>query len=377
MIAINLVPISAGGGLQNTLSFLTQLNIELFSKQKFIIFCTKGGIVEKTCKIHRLPHHGIANSRTHRLLYELYYGHYLIKKYKVNLVFSLFGGAPLVSPSVYKISGFAYSNIIQPEVPFWNFLSPIKRLEKWAIDAFRSALACQADEIILETDYLKCRAQGRLFKNSLVHVVKMAPSLLVTRGLKKCEDTRRTIDIVYLAGPHPNKRIHLLADIFAKLNAPRLQFRLITTLPETHNYKKQIDDQFSKRGISDAHQNIGPVAPENVGALLSCVDAVINVALLESFSNNWVEAWAAKLPLIATDADWAKASCQKAALYIDPEDATASAQKISDLFQDRNTVEELIREGELQLNTLPTAEQRFAQYMEIIEKGCQRASNRQ
>lgn len=376
MIAINLVPVSIGGGLQNTLSFLSQLNKNHFPDRDLIIFCAKGSIIEKACQTHGLPYHGIEHSKLSRLFYECFYGYFLHKRYNINLVFSLFGGAPLFSPSVYKVSGFAYSNIIQPEVPFWNFLPPIKRIQKRAIDALRTVLASQANEIILETEYLKHRAQGRLFKNSLVHVVKMAPSLLVTRGLKTCEVTRKTIDIVYLAGPHPNKRIHLLADIFAQLNAQGLRFRLVTTLPERHSYTRLIADQFSKLGLGDAHQNVGTVAPEHVGALLSRVDAVINVALLESFSNNWVEAWAAKLPLIATDADWARASCEKAALYIDPENATSSALKITGLFENRDTADELIHEGELQLRKLPTAEQRFEQYIQIINNAYQRASNK-
>lgn len=376
MLAINLVPIATGGGLQNALSFLAQLGAAHPVNYKFIIFCTKGSLIEKTCTTQGLPYESIPASNLSRVSYEFLYGRYLIRKHKVDLVFSLFGSAPLVCPYVYKISGFAYSNIIQPEVPFWNFLPPIKRIQKRAIDVLRTVLASQADEIILETEYLKHRVQGRLFKNSLVHVVKMAPSLLVTRGLKKCEEARKTIDIVYLAGPHPNKRIHLLADIFAQLNAKGLRFRLITTLTEGHSYTRLIADQFSKLGIGDAHENVGPVAPESVGALLSRVDAVINVALLESFSNNWVEAWAAKLPLIATDADWARASCEKAALYIDPENATSSALKITGLFENRNTADELVHEGELQLRKLPTAEQRFEQYIQIINNAYQRASNK-
>lgn len=367
MILINLVPVSTGGGLQNSLSFLLQL-LQVRDQYKFRIICVSGGSIDKFCKTHKIDHECIRPGRLSRAYYEIVKGNEILRKYHAKLVFSIFGGAPLFSPGVYKISGFAYSNIIQREVPFWKFLPPIKRLQKGVTDAFRRWLAESADEIILETDYLKARAEGVLFKRAKLHVVKMAPSLLVTEGLRgQAKPNKEFFDILYLAGPHPNKRIHLLGPIFARLNARNGKFRLITTLPAGSPYLKQVERSFSENGCTDALHNIGPVTPDSVGRLIAGVDAMINVALLESFSNNWVEAWAADIPLITTNAEWAKSSCGDAAIYIDPTNPTASSDRLLSVLGDSEAVREMVAAGKRQLQSLPTTQERFSQYMRIIE----------
>lgn len=372
MILINLVPVSTGGGLQNSLSFLLQ-SLQMRDQYNFRIICVSGGAIDKFCKTHKIDHECIRPGKLSRAYYELINGYQIFRKHHAKLVFSIFGGAPLFSPGIYKISGFAYSNIIQKEVPFWRFLPPTKRLQKGVIDAFRTWLAESADEIILETDYLKARAEGVLFKKAKLHVVKMAPSLLVTEGLQgQIRSNKESFDILYLAGPHPNKRIHLLGPMFARLNAGDQRFRLVTTLPVGSPYLKRVEQSFAENGCAEALHNIGPVDPDSVGRLIAGVDAMINVALLESFSNNWVEAWAADLPLIATNADWAKASCGDAAIYIDPMDPLTSADRLLSVFRDPEAVRTMVEAGRMQLQTLPTTQERFSQYMNIIDSALAR-----
>lgn len=367
MILINLVPVSTGGGLQNSLSFLLQLS-KMQVQQKFCVICVRDGAIDKFCKMHKIDHDCIKPGKLSRAHYELFNGYQIIKKHNARLVFSIFGGAPLFSPGIYKISGFAYSNIIQREIPFWQFLPPMKRLQKCIIDEFRTWLAQTADEIVLETDYLKTRSEGVLFKKAKLHVVKMAPSLLVTEGLRgQVKTNKESFDILYLAGPHPNKRIHLLGPIFARLNAGNQRFRLITTLPTGSPYLKQVEQSFAENRCLEALSNLGPVTPDSVGRLIAGVDAMVNVALLESFSNNWVEAWAADVPLITTDADWAKASCGDAAIYIDPTDPSTSADRLLSVFSDPEAVRNMVAAGKRQLQSLPTAHEKFRQYMKIIE----------
>lgn len=375
MIFINFVPVSAGGGLQNALSFLSQIADEKYSEYgfNFIVACVKNGEIEDFCINNDLPYCSIASGFLGRISYELFLGYRLIRSFNAKVVFSLFGGAPIFSPKVYKISGFAYSNIIQPEIPFWDFLPIFSRVKKELTDKLRLFVACASDEIILETDYLRKRAETVFFKQSKIHVIKMTPSRLVTDALLPAETGRASVDILYLSGPHPNKRIHLLAEIFSELNKGANRYRLITTMPHDHSYCRLNASEFARLSISDACVNVGPINPADVGELLSKVDAIINVALLESFSNNWVEAWAAKLPLIATDAEWARASCGDAAIYIDPNDPANAAQRIIDVFDNPHALDAMRASGTKQLASLPTQEERFGQYMAIINAALRRS----
>lgn len=379
-VIFNFVPIKSGGGLQNTLSFLSVFS-SYNKTNDYLIVCNKKSEIERLCITNNLEYQSIMPGKWGRLLYELFFGEYLILRTHSPIIFNLFGSAPFISFGIYKISGFAYSNIIQPEIPFWGFLPWYNRLWKKFIDKLRYWLAMRSDEIIVETDYLFKRAKEGVFKGKCMHIIKMAPSIMVLDTLTASISNptpvfRDTIDILYLSGPHPNKRIHQLGPTFFALNHGDKKYRLITTLPETSSYFTLIKREFQKSGAIDTLHNIGPVAPSQVGTLLGVVDGMINIALLESFSNNWVESWAAGLPLIVTDADWARYSCRDAAIYIDPDSPYEAANRIASIFKSQESLQQQKEKGKLQLANLPTPEQKFQQYISIIEAARERLETR-
>jgi glycosyltransferase involved in cell wall biosynthesis len=375
MIVINLVPVKAGGGMQNALSFLSLLKGINNFHSDFIIFCTQGSLIEEFCLINALKFKSFGKGVLGRFLYESFQGWYQCEALNAKLIFSLFGGAPLFSPKIYKISGFAYSNIIHNEIDFWQAQPPIKKTFKIIVDKLRLYLALRSEELIVETDYLREKSRRTIFKGKVVHVVEMAPSLRVTRRLaelgREGADKRRRpaqYKILYLSGPHPNKRIHELAETFKYLNENNKKYILVTTLPSDAPYFKLVERRFKEQGILSCLENIGPVLPDSVAPLLCESDAIINVALLESFSNNWVEAWASGKPLICTDADWARASCKNAAIYIDPLKPKESSRIIIDSLDSASVINSLIRAGAGRLGELPSPKEKLDAYLSIINE---------
>lgn len=376
MILMNFVPIKAGGGLQNTLSFLYSFAGSKYMEQlDYCVICSKGSHIESFCLQHSITFVTVNGSFFGRLYYETMFGARLIKRLKGTILFSLFGSAPIVCPKVYKISGFAYSNIIQSDIPFWDFLPWRSKLVKIAIDAIRLYQAKKSDDIILETKYLSDRARASVFNKMNVHVIQMAPSPLLLQNLseitKSAVDARTKVEVIrllYLSGPHPNKRIHDLAPIFLNLKKIGLNCLLVTTLPSDSTYFKMVLEKFSELGVRDMLENIGPIAADKIHSIIGDVNGMINVSLLESFSNNWVEAWAAQIPLIVTDADWARASCGNGALYVDIKDPGTSAVKIATLYSSNDSIERLCKDGLLQLKDLPTTVEKFESYMDIINR---------
>lgn len=375
MVVLNFFPVSIGGGLQNSLSFLKCLSAEKSAVDfDYIISCRVGSAIQAAAMNYDLPHVAYRGGVIGRLWYELWLARKLCDKVDAKCVFSLFGNAPFtVSSEIIKISGFAYSNIIHDDVDFWGWLPRSKRIMKVITDALRLFLARRSSIIILETDYLYLRAKSGIFNDKDLRIVQMAPSSLVVSALsEKVSGVAHSgtqipdvIRVLYLSGAHPNKRIHLLAPLFFELSKKSLTYKLITTLPQG-DYLKAIVDAFAEYGISKCHENIGPVAPSDVAATLRASQAIINVAMLESFSNNWVEAWAAGLPLLVTDADWARASCDSAAIYVDINHPAESSQQIHSFFSSEEKYAKLISNGKLMLSSLPSAEERTRQYLEII-----------
>lgn len=372
-VVINLVPVSIGGGLQNALSLLRVLSKTSIENAEFVIFCRQGSVIEQEAKKNNLRFISFPNGMKGRLLFEAFYGWRASRDFAADVVFTLFGAPPLGLFGIKKVSGFAYSNIIQTEVDFWGWLPWRQRLKKIIIDFFRYWSVMRSDVIIVETDYLRLRAINGVFKGKDLRVVKMAPSSVVTSalssGVPHCvysdDNASRVIRVLYLSGEHPNKRIHLLAPIFFELSKSSLEYKLITTLPQG-NYLQSVVDAFSKYGIAACHENIGPVAPSSVAGILRGSQALINVAKLESFSNNWVEAWAADLPLIVTDAEWARASCGSAAIYVDIDQPIESSKRIHAVLSSEKDSKKLISNGRKMLTSLPSAEERTRQYLEIL-----------
>ena len=374
MLLLNFFPVSAGGGLQNSLSFLKILATRKLDNLSFIVVCRKNSLIEKKAIEYGFQCVSFSGGMIGRILFEILYGRKISRQFGATIVFTLFGNSPLTLTGVKTISGFAYSNIIQPEIDFWKWLPFWQRLKKKVIDFLRYRLALQTDILILETEYLYERALNGVFKGKDLRVVKMAPSQLVvdvlsTESKVRLEDDLNDsdeswIDIIYLSGSHPNKRIHLLAPIFKQL-VQNGNYRLITTLSEG-SYLDTVIESFAKLGITRNHVNIGPIEPANVADVIRDAQGMINVASLESFSNNWVEAWAANVPLITTDAEWAKASCQDAAIYVEINDPMRAANCIDKVFSSVALRKELVVNGKKILLTLPTAEQRVQQYLDII-----------
>ena len=213
---------------------------------------------------------------------------------------------------------------------------------------------------------------NNVFRNSAVQVVEMAPSSLAVNeknrklvGLPEYSDSE-FIDVLYLSGPHPNKRIHCLAQIFLNLSKLDPRFRLVVTLPEGL-YLDRVLSSFDQIGVSHLVVNVGPVEPSNILEVFSSASAVINVARLESFSNNWVEAWAFSRPLIVSDYEWARASCGDAAIYVDVFNPREAAQAIFDGVLSSRNRQSLIEEGFARLDALPSSEEKFCRYIAIIE----------
>ena len=133
-------------------------------------------------------------------------------------------------------------------------------------------------------------------------------------------------------------------------------------------YSNPILNKFIDKNLENYVLNIGPIDNDKCAKLISECDAMINIALLESFSNNFVEAWAMRKPLFVTDADWSRSCCGNAAIYLDMKNPSKSAEKIINICNDPKSRNIMIKEGVEQLENYLTAEEKTLQYINIINK---------
>lgn len=113
--------------------------------------------------------------------------------------------------------------------------------------------------------------------------------------------------------------------------------------------------------------NMGPVPQQGCAEVYAEVDAVILPTRLESFSNTIAEAWSMRKPLLISDLDWSRGACGDGAIYFGYDDPEDAARKIVQMRRDATAVENLIDAGTAMLATYSTSEQRFLEYLSIIE----------
>lgn len=352
LILLNMIASNSGGGLQNSLSFITSLSRSNRLHSSYIVSCVEGSRIHSLCQKLDIRCVVIKPGIFSRFIFELF-GYLRIQSFAcVTIVFTLFGNSPIIYPGAYKISGFAFSNILHKDIAFWAFLPLRKRLLKIAKDKFRLMFSLLSDEIILETAYLRNLAMNSTFKGKRISVVEMEASSLIPCDLGRLSLPIWTHKWTFLAlsGPHPNKRLHLFAPILQSINQKRYKCgltpaKLLVSFDLSHEYSNQIFREFKKCGCSDMLHFIGFIPPDRIASCLKSVDCLINISLLESFSNNWVEAWMARKPLIVTDASWSRASCQDAAIYIDPTDYESASEYISTALSDPVCVDKLLASG--------------------------------
>lgn len=372
MIIINLFPVSKGGGLQNAFSLLMALKKSALIN--YLCLVRKGSELEEFCITNNINFRSFEASFLGRLLFELFFANSVCLNQGAKIVFTLFGNCPIRSGGAVKVSGFARSNIVECDKHFWHFLPWYKRIIKQLMDRVILQLMKSSDVIILETERLKrLSIKNLIFGQSEIRVVKMAASGLIVKKLSRLENVNvtdiSTVNIAYITGSHPNKNIPMLAPIFKCLNANHssIRYNLICTLPND-SYFSEVKEAFNSFGVSSNLINNGFVSSDDIPQLISKSQAMINVAHLESFSNNWVEAWAAKRLLICRKAEYAEESCFNSAVYIDLDNPEMSALKISEAFESQYKLDQYVERGEELLDKMPNSDEKFHQYLRIIHE---------
>jgi len=373
-IVLNLLRLNDGGGRQNALSFVAALGKDKENKSRCVALVTHGTPLHKACNSIDMETIVVPDNSAY-LLYEYFYGRQLLKG---QLCFGIFGfPLPMSVGRAVNVSGCALSNLFYPEIDFWKYLPRVKYHYKQLKDYYRRTRVAQADFWIFETETLRERAISICdFPEERVEVVPMAPSELVSSERVNMEDFNifkklmpDKFKILFLNGAHPNKRMHLLPSLARSLvSRDQKDFCFITTMPDQDKYSKYVFNQMKDSNLEKHIVNVGPVKATQVASLIAAIDTMCTFSLLESFSNNFVEAWKMKKPLIATDADWACHSCGKGACYVDPTAPEKAAEVIDDLIRNDKLRGQLIKYGGLELAKYPNAKQKNALYFECIEK---------
>ena len=288
----------------------------------------------------------------------------LVRDYNIDGVLSVFGPTRW-NPKCPHLAGFALSQIIMPESPFYQIMSR----KEWVIQKMRNGI----------WEYY--------FRNGTKHLYTENPFITerVAKKWKDCEvitvtnyynqvfdDKSRWVEhklqnfdgctILTLSRYAKHKHITITFDIcrVLKNKYPSFNFRFV--LPESEvTFDVPVDLK--------CHYVLTDLLPvEQLPSIYSQCNIAFQPTLLECFTATYPEAMRMNLPLITCDLEFAHGLCGDAALYFPWNDAEKAAEQIYRAYTNEVVRNRLIANGIKRLEMFDNYKERTNKLISALEK---------
>ena len=369
-VLINLIPIKSGGGQQVALNFLNVLLQWDLNTNFFFVATASTDIANVLKDQNRFPFEIVKRGLLNRLVFEKILVNRIIKREKIAIVYTLFGPSILNSKTI-NICGCAYSNLFFPEVDFWKL--PIHwKLIKNIKDRLRLQKIINSDAVIFENEAIEKRAKELFHIENSISIkpsILFSPNNLTERGQKQINRIDEAkYNILMLTGWHSNKNLHLIPQILKTFKRNNIEnINIVISVEERDLNTAKLVQTMQDDGTIHLINIIGTVNSSDVKFLAENVDAFMLLSNLESFSNNIIEAWYYKKPLIISDKDWSRSICGEAANYVDLSDPEKIGTEIIQFVNNHELHESLVEKGTMELAKYPKPKQKVIQQIEYLK----------
>lgn len=370
-ILLDLGAIKTGGGVQLALNFLQHISSRRRPGDHIYLLVAAGSLLEK--EVRQDDYSGVWSSPAtyvKRAVFEYATLQRLMHEARISVVFTFFGAGIPHPPGVTTIVTVAYPIICYPESAYWRYERPRRRLFNRARNWLRVKRLRKADRILVETDIMRERIIRTL--NYPAQQVSLLPPAVSKFAEPVSPATRQgPVTLVVVSDNSNHKNIWRLPAIARHLHEAGVRdFRIVLTLTEGE-LRSTLQESPDDEVLALYFNFIGRVAPTKIMEIYGSADIMIQLSDLESFSNNYIEAWRVGLPMIASDRDFAHAICQDSALYVEPHDPVAAAAVFAHLISDAALRGQLATAGQQLLRRMPKLEERCEMIWEQISATAQ------
>ena len=366
-ILIHLGKQRAGGGQSVALNLLQSLknNPEKLDTLTFSV-AKNSQLHEYVLKDDRYKFLIVPSGAIGCILWEIWAGIYLLKRNNISVVYTYFGYGMFLWSGVPQVSGAAYSNLMYPELKFWQEDLLWRRPLRWLIDRYRVIGLKSANGVIFENPDLLQRAQ-KLF--SLRSSIYLPPSVdRETITIKSSKSSDQSVSCLFLCGWHINKGIMIIPELAKE--ARRLNFKVKFIITAGQNKDPLANKFWAAIEDSDLHEYVSVVEPVNKSELSKVyaeTDFVFLLSQLESFSSTIIESWLFKTPLVISDLEWSRAICGDAAIYVDRSNPRKVIEELIIFQSNRDKCKYLVDKGIQMLKMFPTIEKKTERELSYVE----------
>jgi glycosyltransferase involved in cell wall biosynthesis len=179
------------------------------------------------------------------------------------------------------------------------------------------------------------------------------------------------IRILHLSAYYPHKNHAFLLPVAKALRRlhPDFDFEFVVTLPQDGQPWKELSASFDQAGLAERIRTLGYLEVKNCPAAYRDCHVVFHPSLLEIFSATYLEAFAARRPVVASDLDFAHEVCGDAASYFDPLTPEGAAAALFRAASDQDLRDDLINKGLMRHAVFPKANDKNQHLLSLIEEG--------
>jgi glycosyltransferase involved in cell wall biosynthesis len=374
-LLINLAKLKKGGGQNVALNFLNGLNKSEYKKNHFIFIVAIGSAAHTWMVNNSEYKYFVAPQNPMKcILWEMLFSYRTLPKLGVNVIYTYFGYSSFVFSNIPQVTGSADSNLFYPEIDFWYGESKLKRVYRNLVDLYRIRGLANSKAVIFENpDMLKRGAE--LFKLKNTKLVKPSIVDFEVSNVDPNEFIfdKKNINILLLCGWQRNKGILIIPRVAALAKKYGIKLHFIIT---AGNSKNGLSDEFNllieKLRVESMISIIEPVNKEKLKTLYMNIDFVFLLSKLESFSNNIIEAWFYKKPLVVADEPWARSICKVSAIYVNRDSEEDIFSKLTKHISDKKLNDIIINNASSELTTYPNIHERISEELSYV---CRFAQN--
>lgn len=369
-LLIDIGAIKTGGGAQLALNFLDLLSTSTrFNSHAVTLLVPEYGPLSSYSfdnskfSVYRYP-----NNYLKRFIFETTVLPKIYRDHRITHIYTFFGAGLPKPKTIQSIVTTAYPIICYPDSQFWHYAPQKTRLKNYFNNRLRRYRLSHADKIIVETAVMRERISSQLaYDKNHIFVLPPTPS----RYLQEINSTFTVptdINFLIVSGVETHKNLWRLPEIAIHLTEKGLDCVLFTLSVSEQAFEAQ--PRLNKSIWAKVKQHfrfLGHVPPTQIQTVYEKASFLLNMSDLESFSNNYMEAWKAGVPLVCSDRDFARHICGDSATYVDPHSPLQAANIIYEVVGDPTRVAKQIAAGKSRLQKLGSPQDRFKRVIDIIQ----------
>ena len=245
-----------------------------------------------------------------------------IRSFAPDFVFSL-GNSPTRLASGYQALLLHNAHLVYPahlvpnQTAFDKLMIWAQKLQIWRGLKFVDLVFCQTDVMRKRfRETFQYDGDVLLLPNAVSGDLIDNPNAMLMQPTPQPEKRFR---LFVLARYYTHKNLETIVDCFDQYRDQLHNVEAVLTItPQQHPAAATLLRAIRKKNLTTLIVTLGEVPQSSLPALYAQMDGLLLPTLLESFSGTYLEAMKFGMPILTSDRDFARATCEDAALYFDP-----------------------------------------------------------